>query len=105
MKKRLQVVMTDEAWEMVERVTAQANEGFDVGSIGYSDVINEMVLSSKIDLKALQLKHTNFRRSLRVLASKGDIDLDSAIRSLMDLKAKTARRSPRSQAPEEATNE
>ena len=87
-KKRLQVILTDEAWIAVESLTNQASENFETGSINYSDVINEMILVAKVDIKALQQKHTNLRRSLKVLASKSDIDLDSAIKSLMEMKAR-----------------
>lgn len=89
-KKRLQVILTDEAWSSVDALTTEASEHFDVGSINYSDVINEMILTAKVDVKALQLKHTNIRRSLKALASKDDIDLESAIKSLMELKARNA---------------
>ena len=87
-KKRLQVILSDEAWSAVEAVTNQASDNFETGTINYSDVINEMILCSKVDIKALQQKHTNIRRSLKVLASKSDIDLDSAIKTLMELKAR-----------------
>ena len=88
-KKRLQVILTDDAWSAVENLTNEASTNFDVGSINYSDAINEMILSSKVDIKVLQLKHTDLKRSLKNLASKDDLDLDSAIKSLMDLKART----------------
>ena len=87
-KKRLQVILNDEAWSAVETLTNQANENFETGTINYSDAINEMILCSKVDTKALQQKHTNIRRSLKVLASKSDIDLDSAIKALTELKAR-----------------
>jgi hypothetical protein len=92
MKKRLQVVFSEEAWAAVEALTNQANENFDAGSINYSDVINEMILSAKVDIKALQLKHTDLRRSLRSMASKEELDLDAVIKSLLELKSKTGKR-------------
>lgn len=90
--KRLQIVLTDETWTTVELFTQQANENFNVGSINYSDAINEMILAAKVDVKALQAKHTDVRRSLKVLAAQEDMDLDSVIKSLMELKAKTGKR-------------
>ena len=87
-KKRLQVILSDEAWAAVEQVTKQANDNFETGTINYSDVINEMIVCSKVDVKALQQKHTSIRRSLKVLASKTDIDLDTAIKALTELKAR-----------------
>jgi hypothetical protein len=92
MKKRLQVVFTEEAWAAVEALTTQANENFEAGSINYSDVINEMIVSARVDIKALQLKHTDLRRSLRSMASKGDLDLDTVIKSLMELKSRSGKR-------------
>lgn len=92
MAKRLQVVFTDEAWAEVERVTSESNTNFDVGSIGYSDVVCEMVLASRVDIKALQLKHTDIRRSLRMMAGKADLDLDQVINALHDLRTKTKKR-------------
>ena len=47
-----------------------------------------MILTAKVDVKALQLKHTDLRRSLKALAGKDDIDIESAIKSLMELKAR-----------------
>ena len=95
-KKRLQVIFSDEAWANVESVTNEANQGFETGSINYSDVVNEMVLAAKVDIRALQLKHTDLRRSLRVMAAKDSLDLDSIIKTLTELKAKTGKRSAKS---------
>ena len=91
-KKRLQVVFSDEAWNAIESVTSDANRDFEVGSVSYSDVINEMVLTSKVDLKALQAKRTDVRRSLRYIAAQDSVDLDSAIKALLELKSKTGKR-------------
>ena len=101
-KKRLQVILNDEAWAVVETITNEANNNFETGTINYSDVINEMILSSKVDLKALQLKHTDLRRSLRVMASKDEIDLDSIIKALTELRSKSNGR--KVQKGEEAVN-
>ena len=103
MKKRLQIILSDDAWNSVEILTNEANENFDVGNINFSDVINEMILSAKVDVKVLQLKHTDLRRSLRVMASKDNVDLDAVIKSLMDLKAKTnVRKAPKHLIADEA---
>jgi hypothetical protein len=86
MSKRLQVILNSEAWTLVEAVTEEANEGFQAGSISYSDTLAEMVLSSKVDVKSLQLKHTDFRRAMRN-AAKGGMELDSVIKMLQELKS------------------
>jgi hypothetical protein len=96
-KKRMQVILTEEAWAMVEAVTKEANDGFDTGTINSSDAINEMILTSKVDIKALQSKHTNIRRYLRLMAAKENMDIDEALRILADLKTKNGKK-PRLQA-------
>lgn len=92
MIKRLQVSLSNEAWHAVEAITTEASENFDVGTINYSDVINEMILTSKVDIKTLQLKHTDVRRTLRSMASQEDLDIDAVIKNLTELKQKTAKR-------------
>lgn len=101
MSKRLQIVLSDDAWPIVESLCSEANNGFEAGHITYSDSINELILCSKPDVKQLQLKHTNIRRSLQLLSGQKDIDLDTAIKSLMELKAKTSRRPTRYQLEQE----
>lgn len=97
MSKRLQVVIIDEAWLQVEALSTEANKGFELGHITYSDVINEMILCSKPDVKQLQSKHTSVRKSLLLLASQKGIDAETAIKALTELRMKTSRRSARSQ--------
>jgi hypothetical protein len=90
--KRMQIVFTDEAWTVVETTLAQATENFDTGSISTSDVVNELVLHSRIDIKALQTRHTDLRRSLKAYASKEDIDIDQLIKTLTELKGKSGKK-------------
>ena len=91
-KRRLQVILTEEAWVAVESATTEANSGFDAGSINYSDTINEMILTSKVDIKLLQSKHTNIRKSLRLMAAQESVDLDDVIKALQELKARTGKK-------------
>lgn len=97
MKRKLQVVLTDETWTNLETITKDANDGFVNGSITYSDVVSELILNSKIDIKSLQAKHTNIRKSLRFMATQREIDIDSAIRALQDLKVKSGKKNTKSQ--------
>ncbi len=97
MSKRLQVVMTDDAWKIVETLFTEANHNFDVGHISYSDTINELIVCSKPDIKQLQLKHTSIRRSLVALANQQDLDIDMAIKALTELRNKAPRRNSRQQ--------
>lgn len=96
MKKKLQVILSDESWSVLEVLTKEANDGFVNGSITFSDVVNEIVLTAKLDIRGLQAKHTNIRKSLRLMAAQKEIDIDSAIRALMDLKSKGAKRTAKS---------
>lgn len=93
--KRLQIYLTDEALQMVEDQLKLANENFKSGTINYSDLITEMILNSKIDIKTLQLKKTDLRRSLRVLALQPDIDLDTAIKHLSELRQRSLKKNGR----------
>ena len=97
MKRKLQVVLNDETWTAIEGLTKEANDGFINGTITYSDIVNEILLTAKLDIRSLQAKHTNIRKSLRLMASQKEIDIDSAIRALMDLKSKGAKKSTRNQ--------
>lgn len=97
MKKKLQVILNDETWTALENLTKEANDSFVNGTITYSDVVNEILLTTKLDIRAIQSKHTNIRKSLRLMAAQKEIDIDSAIRALMDLKSKGAKKSTRSQ--------
>jgi hypothetical protein len=71
MRKKLQVALTDEAWTVVNSTTKEANSQFKNGFISCSDVVTEMIMQAKIDIKGLQAKHTghgdleprHFRRS------------------------------------------
>lgn len=92
MKRKIQIVLSEDAWELLESTTKESNSGFKNGSITYSDVVNEFLVGGKIDIRMLQAKHTNLRKSLRLMASQKEIDIDAAIRSLQELKAKTVKR-------------
>jgi hypothetical protein len=101
MKKKIQIVLSDEAWTTLENLTKEANDGFLNGTINYSDVANELISTGKIDIRGLQAKHTNIRKSLRLMASQKEIDIESAIKALMDLKSKGVKKTNRSQMPTE----
>jgi len=94
MKLRKQVVLTGEAWAAVQELTAQANEGFKLGHINYSDTINAMVLGAKVNVEALRGKHTNVKRTLKSWASKKEVDLNALIKDLNELRSKSAKRMP-----------
>lgn len=97
MKRKLQVILSDDSWSTLESLTKEANDGFINGNITFSDVMNEIVMTAKVDIRSLQARHTNIRKSLRLMAAQKEIDIDSAIRALMDLKTKGGKRSGKSQ--------
>lgn len=95
MAKRLQIYLPDECWQVVEGQLKEANENFVTGSISYSDLVCEMILTSRVDIKSLQLKRTDLRKSLKVLAAQPDIDLDTVIKHLSEMKPKMNKKSGR----------
>jgi len=92
MSKRLQLTLNGDAWAAVEILTSAANENFKNGRVTFSDAINEMILSAKVDIPLLQSKHINLRRSLRAMADQDEIDVEAAIKTLMDFKNKTSKK-------------
>lgn len=92
MKRKLQVALNDDAWKMIETTAKDANDGFKNGHITCSDVVNEIVMNAKVDIRALQARHTNIRKSLRLMASQKEIDIDLAIKSLLEMKARTQKK-------------
>lgn len=92
MLRKLQIMVTEENWITIETTLKEANENFKGGKINFSDIVNELILNAEIDIKTLQAKNVNVRKSLRSLASQKEIDLDLAIKTLTDLKNKGGRR-------------
>jgi len=84
--RKIQINLNEEAWSLLDGITKDANEDFQLGTITYSDVVIEAILQSRIDVRALQAKHVNLRKSLRLLATKKDIDIDMVIRQMTELK-------------------
>lgn len=86
MKKRIQILLTDEAWKAVDDLTNTANTDFKNGRISYTDAINEMLICSKVDIQKLQTKHINLRKSLKIMATEKDLDVDALIKTLVEYK-------------------
>lgn len=99
--KRLQVILSDDAWAEIERVYIEATTDFKTGSINYSDVINEMILNSKVDLRELRLKHTDIRKSLLNLAKSENIDVESALKALNEIRSRGIKKSKTTSHAEE----
>ncbi len=101
MAKRTQIYLTDEAQRLLDEKLKEANANFKTGVITVSNLVSEMVLSSKVDIKSLQLKRTDLRRSLRVMADQPDLDLDTVMKALSELKAKSPKKSVHPQTEKE----
>ena len=104
MKNRIQINLSEEARSLIESVKEEANTNFESGNIGFSDVINEMVLCSQVNVKALQMKHINLTRTLRLMASK-DMDIDTVIKNLNEIKAKMGKRKISNAGDEESKSQ
>lgn len=102
MKKSVQVTLNDDTRPIVESIVNQASADFRNGRISVSDVINEMILNSKVDVKALQSKHVNLRKSLRLLAARKDLDPDLVHQFLEELKQRPAKK-VKANGPEKET--
>lgn len=85
--KRLQLKIGSEALTKLEALVAQVNEGFTLGSISQSDIVEDLIVSARIDAKALQRKHVDIKRYLKQMASDESLDLDQAIRLLEEFKS------------------
>lgn len=101
--KRLQVILSDDAWTEIERVYVEATTDFKTGSINYSDVINEMILNSKVDLRELRLKHTDIRKSLLNLAKSENIDVESVLKTLNEIRSRSTKKNKASTQTEEVS--
>ncbi len=95
MLRKLQIMIAEDNWRTVESIFKEANLDFKCGNINYSDIINEMISIAKVDIRSLQAKNINVRKSLRSLASQKEIDLDGVIKFLTDFKNKSGRRAPK----------
>lgn len=92
MVKRIQILLSEEAWANVKSITEQANLGFEAGHITWSDTINYLVEHGKADIEELQSRHLNLKKSLRSLAKQKEVDLDGLIKQLQKMKTQQSKR-------------
>jgi hypothetical protein len=92
MSKRITVLLDKEAAEQFESLLEEANDGFEAGRITASDLVNEIIATAKLDLRSLQLKHSDLRRSLKVLSAREDIDVEKAIKILSEMRGRVVKR-------------
>ena len=86
MSKRLQIMLSDSAYETVEKTQKQAVDGFPQVKINFSDVIEAMIPNSKVNLTELRLKHTDLRRTLLDLAKRKDLSVEDIVNQMSELK-------------------
>lgn len=92
MNKRIQVIISDQALAKLEKVFHDATHDFQVGTISLADLISEMILVSDVDIKELRAKHTNLKKSLLMLAKDKDLDIETALKTLQELKNKNTKK-------------
>jgi hypothetical protein len=90
--RKLTVFLNEEAWSIFESLMKEANENNDSGTITFSNLINEMIPNAKVDIRSLQLKYADYRKTLKVLSSRKDIDLDQVVKILNEIRNKTPKR-------------
>ena len=86
MIKRLQVLLSQEAYEEVENIHKKATEGHAQVKLNFSDVIDFMILNSKVSVSDLRLKHTDLRRALLGMAKQKDLSVEDIVSQLAELK-------------------
>jgi hypothetical protein len=101
MSKRLQLFLNADAEMKLNKVFEDITTGFTSGNIKISDLVSEMILNSDLDIKEVRLKYTDLKKSLLELAHAENIDVDAAIKALLELKNKNTKKvtksSPKSQ--------
>lgn len=88
MGKSKSIVLSDEAWNLVSEKVKEVNRDFDGGKVKPRDVVNEMIITARIDIKILQGKHTNLKKLLRAIANRKDIEVDSVLKLIAEAKGK-----------------
>ncbi|MEK6555652.1 MAG: hypothetical protein AABZ31_10455 [Bdellovibrionota bacterium] len=91
MGKRMRLNLADEACELLNTYTTEANAGFKQGRISKTDVLNEIILSTKVEIDGLRAKHIDVRKSLRLLSEEKQIDVHSALHALIEIKNQSAK--------------
>ncbi len=86
MSKRLQVILSDSAFEQVEKTYKASVDGHPTVKLNYSDVIEMMILNSKVHVADIRLKHTDLRKTLMDLAKRKDLSVEEIISSMAELK-------------------
>ncbi len=92
MSKRLQLFLNADAENKLTKVYEEITSNFNSGNIKISDVVSEMILSSEIDIKEIRLKYTDLKKSLIELAHADNLDVDAAIKALLELRNKNSKK-------------
>ena len=105
MSKRMQVILSHEAYEKVFRIHKHATEGHPTVKLNLSDVVEEFVLSGKVSVSSLRAKHTDLRRTLMDLAKKKDVSVEDIVSSLAEIKGGLTKRETKKLAKAEVAAE
>lgn len=107
MAKRLQIVIGEDAFERVDQVYKKATEGQPTVKLNYSNVIEEMILNSKVSISDIRSKHTDLRKTLLDLAKRKDISVEDVVSQIADIKGGLSKRETKKLAKAEVlpTNE
>ena len=85
MSKRLQIYISDSAYELVQKTLKQATDGHSNIKINISDVIESMIETSKVNIQGLRTKHTDIRKILKELVKRKNLTAEDIINNVSEL--------------------
>ncbi len=88
MNKKLQVNLSDKAFQSLQDIVERANDGFEYGKIKYSDVINEIIVNTKVNIEDLRSRNTNIKIALRIMLKQKNMDIKAVSEKIETLKNK-----------------
>lgn len=92
MSKRLQIILNENTFSLIESTHKQICDGHPQVKLNFSDLINEMISCSKININDIRSKHTDIRRTLIELAKQKDLKVEEVIQQLAQLKTFTVKK-------------
>jgi hypothetical protein len=81
------IKISEEAFGLVSKTVEEINGVFGK-LVNSSVVIDEMILNSKIDVKAMQIKHIDLHQLLRSLSSRKDLEVEDVARAIAEYRTK-----------------
>lgn len=105
MKKVLQVKISPEAWQILDNTLSAANANFKSGKVSTSDLVNEMILTSKVEISSLQNKSISLKRFLKNTADQLEPDLEATIKILTEMKSRLTKKKKSTFEKQEVLND